>query len=93
MNPTVPTCTHVAGEKFACLLACIGEAGGLVIAPTLSGVEVGEGGTDEEFRFFTTIVVEKENFSNINTHGKQTPFIGRRWAGGTPSGVPLINCI
>ena len=26
-------------------------------------------------------------------HGKQTPFTGRRWAGGTPSGVSLINCI
>lgn len=24
----------------------------------------------------------------IIRHGKQTPFIGRRWVGGTPSGVP-----
>ena len=93
MNPTVPTRTHVAGEKFACLLARIGEAGGLVIAPALGGVEVVEGGADEEFRFSAAIGVEKENFSNINTHGKQTPFIGRRWAGGTPSGASLINCI
>lgn len=29
----------------------------------------------------------------IIRHGKQTPFIDRRWAGGTPSGVSLINCI